>query len=193
MTARLVDCAACGRPIAGRPNRIPGTVPPGALAFQRRLVEALQARRGGAGPGAVFGMARALIAASAPRTAHDALRAAFGLGVMHDATASRRRFEHCRHPVRAAWLETVATWLEDWPRGFLAGAEAIGATRRTFARRALPPALAEQVARLPAGFARDRTWVPVLDEPVLRRLRRTDKAAYHAIRAERILSAVADG
>ena len=81
-------------------------------------------------------------------------------------------------------------WMSDWPNAFHIGARAAGLTRRSFARAIPSPAVAEEVKRLPTGIARDRSWVPVLDEPVLRRLRRQDPAAYRQLRARRILLAV---
>ena len=96
-------------------------------------------------------------------------------------------FEQCRLACRAPWLEMVAAWMTDWPSRFRIGADAAGLTRRSFARLHVPPSLAKEVARLPAGMRRDRRWRPVLEEPVLRRLRRVDPALYRSVRAERIL------
>lgn len=193
MTPRLADCHRCGRSIAGRAGTRPTSVPARAAALQGRLSSLLHGGEvmaaGPLGQGEAFTTVRALLAVSAPPAVHRVLRGALGLGDDPTDEPERRRFEQTRHSVRMPWLETVAAWLDDWPRGFLAGAEAIGASQRTFVRRYLPPSLARQVARLPLGAARDRTWVPVLDEPVLRRLRRTDRAAYSRVRAARILEA----
>ncbi len=198
MTSRLVDCHRCGRSIFGPTGKQQtASVPARSVALQRHLFGLLHGD-GGREPGPLsqveaFATVRALLAVSAPPAMHRALRVAIGLGDDLVDEPERRRFEQARHSVRMPWLETVATWLDDWPRRFLIGAEAIGANQRTFARRCLPPSFARQVAQLPLGNARDRTWVPLLDEPVLRRLRRTDRAAYSRVRAARILEVCGGG
>ena len=163
----------------------------GALALQEGLLATLRSEVGDAiGPWVgreVFDVVRCLVAASAPAPVHARLRTALAPGGV-PARDGRQRFEQCRLAVRAPWLELVAAWMADWPDAFRIGADAAGLTRRSFARLHVPPSLAGEVARLPAGVRRDRTWEPILEEPVLRRLRRTDPVAYRAVRAERILA-----
>ena len=195
MTPRPTDCHRCGRPVGGRAGRHAAPVPEAALALQRRLTAVLRGEEGEeTGPlGAeeAFATVRGLLAVSAAPRAHRLLQQALGLENVAKKGPDRRRFEHARHAVRAPWLETVAAWLREWPRHFLVGADAMGASQRTFARCRLPPTLAAQVARLPERkYKPRRPWQPLLDEPALRRLRRTDKAAYYTERAERVLHAV---
>ena len=191
MTPRLTDCHRCGRSIASTgASASDAGFPEVVAAMQARLLAALQAASGedasirGA---SLLTDVRALLAVSSAVPVHVALRQSFGLGDLPTAD-ERLRFEHTRLAIRVPWLETVAAWTADWPRSFRDGADAAGLTRRTFARTRLGSALAAEVRRLPTGQRRDRTWVPVLDEPVLRRLRRTDPAAYRAERARRILT-----
>ena len=195
MTPRLTDCHRCGRFVGGRADRHVEPVPEAAFALQRHLASVL---RGGGnqdtgplGAGEAFATVRALLAASASPRAHHLLRRALGLGAVTGEKPDRRRFEHARHAVRAPWLETVAAWLREWPHDFLMGADAMGASQRAFARCRLPSMLAAQVARLPRRkYKPRRPWQSLLDERTLRRLRRTDKTAYHVERAERVLRAV---
>lgn len=133
---------------------------------------------------------RCLIGIAANRRLHPALREGLGLPAAPLPTGVRLYIELLRADARVTLLETAATWLADWPAGFRAGAGAAGLTRRTFARAHVPEALAAEVARLPPGNRRDNAWRPVLEEPVLRRLRRRDPARYRAVRAERIIEAV---
>jgi hypothetical protein len=130
---------------------------------------------------------RCMIAASAATDVNARLACALALPGLPASGIGRRRFEQCRLAVRRPWLDLVAAWMADWPDAFRAGADAAGLTRRSFGRLDISRSLREEVDRLPEGFARDRTWVPVLDEPVLRRLRRTDHDAYRTTRASRIL------
>lgn len=195
MTARLIDCGACGKPIGGRSCQDAETIPSGAVRLQRRLCAALDGQMVGTdgllSNDELFATVRALLAVSAPPSVHAVLRRELKLDDAADDGPGRRRFEHCRHAVRVPWLETVAAWLDDWPCNFLVGADGIGASGRTFARCRVPPSLAAQVARLPVRRYRRRTpWTPLLEEPELRRLRRMDRAAYHATRAGRILNAI---
>ena len=190
----LTDCHACGfsltRASGGR------GVPDGPVKLQQGLVALL----GAAGlaeavqPRAArdaFDRVRALLAASTARPVQRALRDALGLGAIELAATPRLRFEQARVAVRIACLETVAAWLASWPGSFRTGAAAASLTQRSFARTHLDEALAAEVARLPAGNARQRrAYVPILTSPSLRRLRRHDPVAYRAARARRILAAL---
>ena len=101
------------------------------------------------------------------------------------------RFERMRIDGRAVILETVAHWIADWPRTFFIAAGSAGLTQRTFRRVAQPGDLARQVLRLPEGVARDRTFVPVLQDRAIKRLRRRNRAGYRRLRAARLLDATA--
>ncbi len=193
-TGRLVCCQACGREIGSGESASGGpVVSTGTMAFQVALLATLRDGAGGVvGPWVdreVFDVVRCLVAASAPAPVQARLRTALALVDALAGRDGRQRFEQCRLTVRRPWLELVAAWMADWPRQFRIGADAAGLTRRSFARKRLPAALAEEVTRLPAGIARDRSWTPILEEPGLRRLRRTDRAAYSRLRAARILEA----
>ncbi len=192
-TGRLVGCHACGREIGYGESASGGpVVSAGTMAFQVALLATLRDGAGGVvGPWVgreVFDVVRCLIAASAPAPVHARLRTALALGGVPACDNGRQRFEQCRLAVRTPWLKLIAAWMADWPGPFRIAADAAGLTRRSFARLHVPPSLAGEVARLPAGLRRDRTWEPILEEPVLRRLRRTDPAAYRAVRADRILA-----
>ena len=192
LTGRLVDCHACGRFIgSGRSASGGPGVSAATLALQEGLEATLRGEAGGvAGPWVdreVFDVVRCLIAASAPAPVHARLRAALALDEAPARGDERLRLEQCRLAGRAPCLGLAAAWMADWPGPFRIGADAAGLTRRSFARLNLPPPLAAEVARLPVGKRRDRTWEPVLEEPVLRRLRRTDPVAYRQVRAQRIL------
>ena len=194
-TGMLTGCHACGGDITkGNFHTTSAPVPLQARALQDALLRALPdggTASYGPWPGReVFDAVRCLLAVSAPSPVSTRLRRSLGLGEAPLTGKERLRFEQCRHGTRATWLETVAMWMSDWPNAFHIGARAAGLTRRSFARAIPSPAVAEEVRRLPAGIARDRSWVPVLDEPVLRRLRRQDPAAYSQLRARRILLAV---
>lgn len=193
MASRMTDCHSCGRPlIAGQARDEKRRLSGGALSLQRALLAQLEGKAGAqVGPWpdrAMFDGVRALIAVSAPRRVQAALRDALGLAAALPGQG-RLRFEQSRIGARGPWLDTVAAWLAEWPGSFRAGAHGAGLTQRSFARWRLPEALAVEVERLPGGIRRDRTWVPVLDEPILRRLRR-DPSAYRALRAQRILAAL---
>jgi hypothetical protein len=193
-TGRLIDCHSCGRAIGGAARAAPrAEVSEGALALQEGLLATLRDEMGGvAGPWAdreVFDVVRCLLAASASADVSGRLRSAMALDARSASSgAARMRFEQCRLAVRSPWLTLIAAWIADWPDSFRVGAEAAGLTQRSFLRRSLPRSLRGEIDRLPAGIARDRTWKPVLDEPVLRRLRRTDPDAYRSTRAGRILA-----
>ena len=193
MTPHLTDCHACGRSIT---SQVSGRSSPEARQTTSELQGQMLRLLAGEGAGLPrpwqertgFDVLRTLLAVSGAKPVLARLREAFGLSEM-EAPAARVRFEHARLSARVPWLETTAAWTRAWPRSFQDGAEAAGLTRRSFARRRLPTVLAEQVALLPPGVERDRTWEPVLEEPVLKRLRRNDPAAYKQLRAKRILDA----
>ncbi len=193
-TGRLTDCHACGQPIghtACAAER--AEVSAAALAFQEGLLAILRDEAGGVmGPWVdreAFDVVRCLLAVTSSADVSMRLRTALGVGGgQAAASAARMRFEQCRLAVRAPWLELIAAWTAGWPGPFRVGAEAAGLTQRSFVRRALPRSLRVEVDRLPTGATRDRTWEPVLEEPVLRRLRRTDLDAYRSARASRILA-----
>lgn len=195
MTSRLTDCHDCGRPLAGRAvTRTPVAIPATVAALQDALMGHLTGGgRTPVGPWtdrAALDGVRCLVGIAANRRLHPALREGLGLPAASLPTGVRLYIELLRADARVALLETAAVWLEDWPTGFRAGAGAAGLTRRTFARMRVPGALAAEVARLPHGGRRDNAWRPVLEEPVLKRLRRKDPARYRAVRAERIIEAV---
>lgn len=191
MSVRLTDCHQCGRHIArgGRESRdVP--VATSARCLQRQLLDVL-AQGADRSSDELPLTVRALVAASAPWSMHQTLRDALGLLPIVARDIDRRRFEHARLAVRAPWLETVAAWMDDWPCNFFAGAEAIGASHRTFARCSMSRTLAREVTRLPERRKPPRkAWEPILNEPIINRLRRLDRPAYHALRARRIMNAV---
>ena len=101
-------------------------------------------------------------------------------------------FEHARTGVRLAWMEMLARWTTDWPVCFVACARDAGITRRSFARHRLPAGLAGLVRQLPDGIQRIRQpWQTILDDALMRRLRRTDKAAWRCLHAQRMLAGMA--
>lgn len=194
MTPSLTDCHACGRSIM---SQVGGLLPPAARLTTSELQGQMLRLLAGEGAGLPqpwqdrtgFDVLRTLLAVSGAMPVLARLRKAFELGELETA-AARMRFEHARLSARVPWLETIAAWTRAWPSSFLDGAEAAGLTQRSFVRRRLPEVLGKQVTLLPPGEERDRTWVPVLEEPVLTRLRRNDPAAYRLLRAERILNAI---
>lgn len=199
MTTRMTDCHACGRSLvdhAGLQKAATPAVPERVAAVQRSLLALLEGDEPGSAcepwnADEAFGTLRTLLSASSARPVRGRLDAALGLSAA-PASAGRLRFAHLRLDRRIAWLDTIAAWTANWPQSFREGANAAGLTRLSFARARLPAALAMEVARLPVGVARDRSWVPVLDEPVLRRLRRIDRPAYSRVRAARILEACSE-
>ena len=195
MGACITDCHDCGRPLTGRSaRRTPIAVSATVAALQGVLMGHLTGTgRMPVGPWtdrAAFDGVRCLIGIAAGRRLHPMLREGLGLPPAALPAGVRLYIEVLRADARGALLETAAAWLADWPAGFRAGAEAAGLTRRTFARTHVPGALAAEVARMPDGNRRDNAWKPVLEEPVLKRLRRRDPAKYRAVRAERIVEVV---
>ncbi len=193
MTPLITDCHECGRSVMDAP-RMPLEREPPPEEMQARLLRLLGGDADATEPWrdqAGFDVLRALLAVSAAVSVRVRLRETFGLSAM-ERSHDRMRFEQSRLSIRAPWLETMAAWTRAWPQSFHQGAEAAGLTRRSFARTRQAKPLADQVARLPPGTKRDRTWTPVLEEPVLKRLRRTDRQAYRSLRATRILDAVGE-
>ena len=196
MTPRLTDCHACGGPVGGAPGTgEPPAVPDRVAALQRSLLGVLEVDRAGL-PGPwrgreAFDAVRALLAVSAGGPVYERLHEALDVATAPAGRDGRLRFEQARLADRVAHLDLAAAWMADWPAAFRRGAEAAGITQRTFARNRLPPALTDEAARLPDGQRRDNRWKPVLEEePVLKRLRRTDKSAYRELRARRIMAAI---
>ena len=193
-TVRITDCHACLSPLLGWPGAAGRQVPSPVAALQAALTDLLS----GPGPAAVgpwtdraaFDGVRCLVGFAATRAVYSDLRKGLGLPSADLPSGVRLYLEDLRIDARIVVLETVATWISDWPAGFHAGADAAGLTQRSFSRLRTPPELATEVARLRAGNRRDNMWKPVLEEPVLRRLRRRDPAQYRMARAERILAEV---
>ena len=195
MTARITDCHHCGRALAESPaHGMPGATPASVMALQDALTGHLTGEeRAPVGPWTgrpALGGVRALIAVAASRRLHPALRDALGLPLAALPPGVRLHFELLRRDARLTLMETVAAWIADWPESFRVGAGGAGMNGRMFARSGTPGALAAEVARLPDGRRADNSWKPVLEEPVLRRLRRRDPSAYRAVRAARIMRAV---
>lgn len=191
MTRHVTDCHRCRRSIMGEGlQRTPSDSLGNAVDLQSKLSDTLDGKDEWPpwNGREAFDAVRALLAVSAAAPIRDQLRGAFALGAM-DAPGDRMRFEQARLATRLPWLETVGIWMADWPRSFRDGADAAGLTQRTFQRRHLSPVLAVEVARLPLGIKRDRSWTPILEEPALNRLRRRDPSAYRAERARRIMAA----
>lgn len=193
-TARITDCHACLRPLLVRPGAVERQVAAPVAALQAALTDLLSGPGSAAiGPWtdwAAFDGVRCLIGFAATRAVYPDLRRGLGLPGADLPSGVRLYLEDLRVDARTVVLETVAAWLSDWPAGFHAGAAAAGLTQRSFSRLRTPPELAAEVAKLPAGRRRDNAWRPVLEEPVLKRLRRRDPARYRMIRAERILAEV---
>lgn len=191
---RLTDCHSCGASLTRAGGR--GRVPDGVAQLQRGLLGMLDCVKGvQVGPWATpdaFGGVRVLLAVSAARRVQQALRGILGLETAPPLQSGQRvRFEQSRIAVRIAALETVAAWIDNWPAAFREGAHAAHLTQGSFARSQPDETLAAEVARLPVSVKRRRpSYVPILDDPALRRLRRRDPGAYRTARAERILSAL---
>jgi hypothetical protein len=186
---RLDACHACGLDLAQRDPRSTA-IPTAVHDLQTRLLAVLANDPGATvGPwqgDAAFRGVRSLVTVARHPDVLPALRAALGLDA---AAISAGRFERMRAGDRGIILETVGLWLSDWPNRFFVAAGSAGLTQRSFRRVAQPGDLALQILRLPEGFARDRTFVPVLQDRVLKRLRRQDRAGYRRVRAARLLAA----
>jgi hypothetical protein len=192
---QLIDCHSCGSPIISpHPGSKHGsdTIPAALAALQRDLLAILtscgEARAPLTAQRGSLSMLRALLAVSASSNVRNKLSSYFGMAPLFP-TQQRMRFEHIRIDDRIAWLTIIATWIGDWPRSFFAGANAAGLTRRTFARTNPSAALTEAIMDLPSGQTRERTWVPILEDPELLRLRRRNPTEYQVTRARRILEA----
>lgn len=198
MTTGVADCHECGASIFRVPDD-EGAVGGGVIRLQRSLLGALDdegIREPSVGPWPARdlpGIVRALLGVSASWRVHAGLRDALCLGRWPFEGGARMRFEQSRLAVRMPWLETVAAWMADWPASFRVGAAATGLTQRSFARVGGVTAIEEEIRRLPPGMRRDRSWKPVLEEPVLRRLRRMDPPAYATLRAARMMAAIRAG
>lgn len=191
----MTDCHSCGRLLtAGRGQVRPMRFSDKSLTLQRALLALTKDEPGPSiGPWqdrAAFDGVRALIAVSSSQKVRAALRETLALHAM-PLCEGRMRFEQARVDARIALLDTAAAWLSDWPHSFQIGARGAKLTQRSFARQCLPAALAAEVATLPDGIRRDRTWVSILDEPALRRMRRRNPAAYRMRRAKLILEEMA--
>lgn len=188
---RVDACHACGLDL-GRGNRHGETVPAAAHDLQIRLLAALANDPGTTvGPwmgDAAFSGVRSLVTVTRHPDVLPTLRAALGLDT---ATIPKIRFEQMRAADRTVILETVAHWIGNWPQSFFVAAGRAGLTQRTFRKVAQPGDLSPQILRLPEGFARDRTFVPVLQDKTLKRLRRKNRPSYRALRAARLLDATA--
>lgn len=187
---RVDACHECGLDLArGDPTR---TAPISAAVhdLQARLLAVLANDPGTTvGPwdgDAAFSGVRSLVTVARHPDVLPTLRAVLGLDA---ATIPKIRFERMRAADRTVILETVAHWIGDWPRSFFVAAGRAGLTQRTFRKVAQPGDLALQILRLPEGFARDRAFVPVLQDKTLKRLRRKNRPAYRALRAARLLDA----
>lgn len=185
----LDACHACGLAL-GQRNPRSQLVPPAVHDLQTRLLALLASGTGTTvGPWCgddAFSGVRSLITVARHPDVLPALRVALGVD---PATVATRRFERMRAADRVVILETVALWLDDWPRRFFVAAGQVELTQRTFRKVAQPGDLAHQVRRLPEGFARDRTFVPVLQDPAVKRLRRRNRDGYRRVRAARLITA----
>jgi hypothetical protein len=135
-------------------------------------------------------LAAAVLIRMVPAKRIDVCRSAIGLPDC-PVPMSSERMERQRLEERALRFETVGRWASNWPRTFRLGASALRLTRRSFVGIPLPPALASEVERLPAGQTRPRGERPSLLGPDLRAVRRRSVAAYRHLRAKRILQAAA--
>lgn len=185
----LDACHACGLSLGHRdPKDAP--IAPAVHDLQSRLLTLLARGTGTTvgpwGRDDAFAGVRCLITVARHPDVLPALRSALGLD---DATVPTGRFERMRAADRVVILETVAHWIADWPQKFFVAAGSAGLTQRTFRKVARPGDLARQVMRLPEGFARDRTFVPVLQDRAIKRLRRRNPVGYRRVRAARLIEA----
>ncbi len=207
---RMVECHDCGNPLDLFAISMAGRSPAGplsmgargfvtALGLQHRLECALVPDNDATGAPVPakpfdgpegFAVMRSLISATTSKDAHIKLRRA-----LDDCTPPWRGIEHGKQfekigtQERAQWMETIACWTTDWAKRFGHGAESAGITQRTFARLAQPNVLAKEVRRLKAGVQRKRKpWSSILNDATMRKLKRTDPAAWRQLRAARILA-----
>lgn len=125
------------------------------------------------------------------RTTIESCRAAFGLAEagIPPAGARARQFEDMRLGERRHRLETLQAWMNDWPKSFSYGANAMGLTRQSFVRTVLPETLASVVERLGPGRARHRLPPTAkLVQNAGRRLKRHSPARYRRARARYLLA-----
>lgn len=187
---RIGACHACGRSLTAstRGDDAParGLVLPLQATLLARLDRVPGATLGPWDDDAMFTGVRSLITVARHPNVLPALRSALGLD---PSTVATGRFERMRAADRAVILETVAHWLGDWPNHFFVAAGQAGLTQRTFRRVAQPGDLAVQILHLPEGLARDRTFVPVLQDKTIKRLRRNDRPGYRRLRATRLIDA----
>ena len=183
----LDACHACGLSLGHRDPRS-NPLPPAVHDLQTRLLDLFASGTGTTvGPwygDDAFSGVRSLITVARHPDVLPALRSALRCEA---ATVAAGRFERMRAADRVVILETVAHWIADWPQKFFVAAGSAGLTQRTFRKLPRPGDLARQVMRLPVGFARDRTFVPVLQDRAIKRLRRRNPVGYRCVRAARLL------
>ena len=171
-----------------------------ALRLQRRLTCELvgetdgppRSRLDGAGAPFLgrdgFAALRSLHSVTTNRRTHLSLREHLGCRGMppdHD----RLQFEKVRVGNRIRWQETIEEWSRNWASRFAEGAAAAGITQRTFARPTKSEAIMRELPTLkPGGQRRRKPWQSILDDKLMRRLKRTDPAAWRQLRAARILA-----
>jgi hypothetical protein len=157
-----------------------------ALQLQEQLMTEL-AKGIEANP-ASFATVRTLMAATTERDTFSRLRLPLACQEPMP-TDGRLQFEHARIPTRIAWMELVARWTAHSPDGFIEAARAAGLTRQRFARQRIPSGLADVLRALPTGNSRRRAqWTTILNDTAMRQLRGSDKKAWRALRARRILA-----
>ncbi len=184
---KIGRCHICKYELAGAPH-IPADS--SLLAFQNALMGYLLEGRDGIVSWDVdpFCALRTLVAVATPRPVLNALCERFQIERPAD-TEQRLVFEHVRGSMRRALLSIVNAWTASWPDRFIAVAQDAGLTRRSFQRRSMPPALAAAVAELLAGQTRRRPpWASILNDRLMRRLRRRDKTAWRTLHARRALA-----
>lgn len=180
---RCYQCGAfLGRCVSMQPLK--GSV----IEWQKRLVQILLGEVDSVGPFdrlEAFISVRSLISVLTDRKVHEAIRAVFYLPVV-PLPVERLQFEHARSTVRVLLIETLATWLADWPVSFRIGAAAARLTQRTFHRLKQPKTLQAEVSHLPPGHERERSYVPKVFDRELLSLSRRNMQAYRTLRACRL-------
>lgn len=207
---RMLECHDCGQRLDLYASDRSGMAPPAtpsngargfltAMDLQRRFECVLIAANDDAQTPApakpfhdedAFAVLRTLISATVSKPSHTKLREA-----LDDCTPPWRGIEHGSQfekigtQERAQWMETIACWTADWARRFAHGAKGAGITQRTFERLAKPAVLAKEIKRLKTGVQRKRKpWTSILNDATMRKLKRTDPAAWRQLRAARILA-----